>query len=193
MKLDELPATLHATVESAGYRVVRWAAARGVLHARVTKGRVTGALGAFLQRWMPVSPPVISEDAFRLVFDVAAGHAWFSGGDFEFVASPPERALLHLPALRSFWRNELRQEHFEALKAGVPPAWLLDEGKVPPGAVIHGLGIIRFDRLDLTNPEEWDVREGILSRRQPAKARISACYGRDDRGRVVLRSIEAAP
>jgi hypothetical protein len=192
MNPDHLPASLRAAIESAGYRVVRWAAAREVLSARVTKGRVAGDLGAFLQRWMPISPPVVSRDAFRLVFNVAAEHAWLCGGDFELVSAPPECGLLHLPALRSFWRNELRQEHFEALKRVVPPAWFMDHGKVPPGAVIHGLGITGFERLDRMNHDEWEAGEGVLSRKQPSGERIVAQYGRDNRGKVVLRSLEAA-
>lgn len=193
MNPDDLPTPLRAAIDSAGYRAVRWAAAREVLHARVTKGRVVGDTGAFLQRWMPAVPPVVIRDAFVLVFDISKGETWLRGGDLEFVSAAPERALLHLPALRSFWRNELRQEHFEALKTIVPTAWFIDETPVPPGAVIHGLGISGFERLDARNHDEFETREDVLSRKKPAGTRITVRYGRDDRGRVVLRSIEAAP
>lgn len=187
-----LPASLRAAVESAGYRVARWAAAREVLRTRVTKGRVAGDLGEFLTRWMPAGTPGLTADAFGLVFDLTSEEICLRGGDPAFVAAPQERALLHLPALSSFWRNELRHEHFEALKGIVPPAWFMDDRKVPPGAVIHGLGITGFERLDVVDSDEWEAREGVLSRKQPRRTRISARYGRDDRGRVVLRSIEAA-
>jgi len=187
-----LPAPLHAAVESAGYRVVRWAAARQVLHARVTKGRMPDPLGAFLLRWMPAVPPAVSGDAFRLVFSLAPGRVWFSGGEGEFVASLAERALLHLPALRPFWRKELRQAHFEALKRAVPPAWFMDEASVPPGAVIHGLDVVSYGRLETTG-DAWETSQGVLSRKQPILSKISARYARDDRGRLVLRSLEAAP
>jgi hypothetical protein len=68
----------------------------------------------------------------------------------------------------------------------------MDHGKVPPGAVIHGLGITGFERLDRMNHDEWEAGEGVLSRKQPSGERIVAQYGRDDRGKVVLRSLEAA-
>jgi hypothetical protein len=186
-----LPASLHAAVESAGYRVARWVAARHVLRARATRGRLPELLGVFLLRWMPAVPPPDIGDAFRLVFSLAPGRVWFFGGDGGLVASPPERALLHLPALKSFWRKELRHAHFEALKRAVPPAWFMDEASVPPGAVIHGLDVVNYERLE-TSADAWDTSQGVLCRRQPTSSRISARYGRDERGRVVLRSIEAA-
>jgi len=190
---DLLPALSHAAFESAGYRVARWAAARDVLRTRVMKGRLAGDLGPFLTRWMPAGPPVVIGGTFGLVFDLGPGGMRLWGGDPALVSVPQERALLHLPALRSFWRNELRQAHFEALKDIVPPAWCMDDGKVPPGAVIHGLGITSLERLDRVNSDGWEAREGVLSRKMPAGTRIRATYGRDDRGRVVLRSLEAAP
>lgn len=190
---DLLPALSHAAVESAGYRVARWAAAREVLHARVTKGRVAGDLGRFLTRWMPAGPLDVVAGTFGLDFDLTPEGMGLRGGEPAFVAVPQEHALLHLPALRSFWRNEMRQAHFEKLTRIVPQAWFMDDGEVPPGAVIHGLGITSFERPDRVDSDAWAAREGVLSRKMPAGTRIRATYGRDDRGRVVLRSLEAAP
>ena len=50
--MDQLPRPQREAVESAGYRLTRWIAAREVLQARVTKGRMAGALGDFLTHWL---------------------------------------------------------------------------------------------------------------------------------------------
>ncbi|MFN0075883.1 MAG: hypothetical protein ACKVY0_05360 [Prosthecobacter sp.] len=191
--LEALPRPLRAAVESAGYRVVRWAAAREVLQTRVTKGRITGAVGEFLARWLPVVPVTAIADEWMLTFAVMPKQIRLAGGSESLAASPLEHALLHLPALRSFWRNELRQQHFVALKALVPPVWLMDSAPVPPGAVIHGLGITAWDQLERVNGHEWDMRDQVLTARAPSGLIINAGYGRNDQGQIVLRSVEAMP
>jgi hypothetical protein len=187
---DLLPRPLHATVESAGYRVARWAAAREVLQTRVAKGRIGGALGEFLTRWLSAAPAIVLKDDLELTFVATAGQIRLIGDNVAFVASPLEQALLHLPALRSFWRSELRQGHFEALKAIVPSAWMRDEAPVPPGAVIHGLNIISWERLERANLCESEWRDHILT--LPGTGpKINARYGRNDRTQIVLTSVEA--
>lgn len=191
--LETLPRPLCEAVESAGYRVVRWAAAREVLQARVTKGRITGVLGGFLSRWLPAAQTTATAAERKLTFVVMPEQIWLTGGGESLVASPLEHALLHLPALRSFWCNELRQQHFAALKAIVPPAWLMDAAVIPPGAVIHGLGITAWDQLERVHGHDWDRRGHILTPRAPAGLIINAGYGRNDQGKVVLSSVEAMP
>jgi Arc/MetJ family transcription regulator len=46
--MAQLPRSQREAVESAGYRVVRWAAAREVLQKRIEKSRIAGPLGEFL-------------------------------------------------------------------------------------------------------------------------------------------------
>lgn len=191
MTLPDLPDILtrpqQAAVASAGYRVARWAAAREVLQTRVAKGRVSGELGAFLTKWMSPAPAVILEGDFELSFTATPGQIGLTGGSLAFVASSLEQALLHLPALRSFWRNELRQAHFDALKAIVPPAWLRDETSVPPGAVIHGLGITTWERLERAS-SGWEWHNQVLTLHGIPGAKINARYGRNDKHQVILRS-----
>ena len=50
-------------------------------------------------------------------------------------------ALLHHPALESFWSKELGQDTFELLRQLMPKTWILDPRPVPPHAVIPGLTV----------------------------------------------------
>mgnify|MGYP001292017737 CR=1 FL=1 len=193
--IESLSPRRRAAVESAGYRVTRWAAARHVLGQRLLKQRPAGVPGVFLEKWGVGLLPVVAESQMRLTFGLTEQAIWLQGGSDDLPGAPLERALLHLPALRSFWRQELRQHHFDELRAVVPQAWLMDEAAVPPGAVIHGLGI--------TSWEEWQtlgerrrvltVKDRVLTEQPEAESLLSAVYERDDRLKVVLRTIEASP
>lgn len=192
------------SLESAGYRIVRWMAAREVLQARVTKGRIAGTLGEFLTHWLSLASPDEAVDELWLSFD---HELKLNGGNAGLATSPLERALLHLPALRSFWSQELRRQHFAALRALVPQAWLLDPAGVPPGAVIQGLGAPSWAHTsDLDGeihnlrgrlPENRDAalasRDSIWIARPSGGVKLNARYGRDVKAQVVLRSLEAAP
>jgi hypothetical protein len=50
-------------------------------------------------------------------------------------------ALLHHPALRSFWRKALPAETLAVLLGMIPPTWIVDPAPLPPHAVIPGLEI----------------------------------------------------
>lgn len=207
--LDELPPAARKLIESAGYRVARWQAAREVLRNRVEKGRVTGELGEFLTHWLAVGMMPPPADEIRLTFSVTPDHLWLLGGGTALAEPPLERALLHLPALRRFWGLELRLRHFTALRAMIPAAWMLDAAVVPPGAVIHGLGITTWEQLGEARDRElavWCGRESVeldlpralVARNQflcavptPGR-RITADYRCDEKGRIVLRSIAAS-
>lgn len=210
--LAQLPRPQREAVESAGYRLMRWMAAREVLQARVTKGRIAGSLGAFLTHWLPLAPAQEAGADLCLSFDHALEpmKLKLAGGSATLAASPLEHALLHLPALRPFWSQELRQQHFEALRALVPQAWLLDAAAVPPGAVIQGLDTVSWEQTHRRGGQELKVqdakgvvredlsvaltaRDSILTLRMPAGTKLNASYGRNDKGQVVLRSLEAAP
>lgn len=192
--MDSWPRLLRAAVESAGYRVARWLAARGVLQARFAKGRIPQELTRFLDRWLAASP-LHDRSADRLLLHVQvpdAGALRIVGGDDGLSGVPLERALLHLPALRAFWRQELRQEHFQALLASVPQAWMQDDAPLPHGAVIHGLGITSWQQPLPAASTPWITEEGITYRAEAPAPRYTASYERDDKGRVQLRSIEAS-
>ncbi|MCB1277394.1 hypothetical protein [Prosthecobacter sp.] len=196
-------------IESAGYRVWRWAIAREVLKARVSKGRILNELGEFLKTWLPPVVPSVEVDELSLEFSVAPGQLHLIGGDEPIVGSPVERALLHLPALRSFWSRELRLQHFNALQAMVPKAWMLDDATIPPGAVIHGLGLSSWEQSLLVYGSDWEIqdqqgrvqddkllalasRNSVLIADSPPGTKLNAKYARNVRHRVVLRSLEAS-
>jgi hypothetical protein len=50
-------------------------------------------------------------------------------------------ALLHHPALGSFWRGVLPPETLAVLLGMIPPTWIVDPAPLPPHAVIPGLEI----------------------------------------------------
>ncbi|OYW75401.1 MAG: hypothetical protein B7Z37_13340 [Verrucomicrobia bacterium 12-59-8] len=199
-------------VESAGYRVMRWLAAREVLQSRVTKSRIAGALGGFLTHWLALAPAPQAGEDLSLSFVHAPDQMLLqlAGGGATLALAPLEQALLHLPALRPFWSQELRQQHFEALRDLVPQAWLMDPIEVPPGAVIQGLGTVSWQQTQRREGQKWEIhdpkgsaprdwplalasRDCILTARTPAGIKLNALYGRNDKGQVVLRSLEAAP
>ena len=204
--MDQLPRSQREAVESAGYRLVRWMAAREVLQARVTKGRIPGALGDFLTHWLALAPAPEAGEELWLTFDHAQDQLKLAGGSAKLAATALEHALLHLPALRSFWSQELRQQHFVALRALVPKAWLLDSAQVPPGAVIQGLGTVSWEQTQRQDLEiqdtkglilkDWPLalaaRDSVVTLRKPAAAKFNALYVRNVNDQVVLRTIEEA-
>jgi hypothetical protein len=54
---------------------------------------------------------------------------------------------LHLPALRSFWRKELRAARFALLQRVLPRVWPVETAALPPGATIGGLGLASWHDL----------------------------------------------
>ncbi|MFZ2280279.1 MAG: hypothetical protein WAW39_20950 [Prosthecobacter sp.] len=207
--LEPLPRSQREAVDSAGYRIMRWMAAREVLQTRVTKGRVAGPLGDFLAHWLSLAPAPRGGSDLWLSFNYAQdqGGLKLSGGSATLAHSPLEQGLLHLPALRSFWSQELRQQHFVALRSLVPQAWLMDPAQVPPGAVIQGLNTVSWERTLQLWGRQWEIKDpqgqiltnrslaqdSILTSRPVSGVVLKAWYGRNDDEQVVLSSIEAAP
>lgn len=177
---DLSPALLDAAA-SAGYRLARWQAAREVLEHRVVKQRLPEALQAFLEKWMP---RLETSDEVR--FKGREDEMWLAEGGL--ASSAAERALLHLPALRPFWAQELRQAHFEALKKIVPLAWFADEAVIPPGAVIAGLGT-----ADWARARDVVRHENLFLRQDEAAWSARAVYHRDAKGRIVMREWQGMP
>jgi len=207
--LETLPRSQREAVDSAGYRIMRWMAAREVLQARVVKGRIAGPVGDFLAHWLSLAPAKGADSDLWLSFNYAQDQAELKldGGSATLAHSPLEQALLHLPALRSFWSQELRQQHFLALRSLVPQAWLMDSAQVPPGAVIQGLNAVSWEQAPQLRGQEWEIQDSnglvlanrslvqnsILTSRPASGVVLKAWYGRNATGQVVLRSLEAAP
>lgn len=200
----DLPPAWAGEIASLGYQLTRWSAARAVLAVRHAKGRLNRALHEMLEACGSFPPDVALE-----VEIATADERWvvLDGG---LSTSAAERALLHLPALRSFWTQELRQAHFDALRAHVPRAWFWNDTPVPSGAVIAGLGIAAWHDL----PRKHDLRSfgvvnaaGVVRAATEAdlaaaggevlvelprvSARWRAHFARDAQSRVVLSRIEA--
>ncbi len=209
--MKQLPRAQREAVNSAGYRTMRWMAAREVLQARVSKARIVGPVGDFLAHWLSLAPPNEVDSELWLSFDYAQEQEKLRlvGGSVALAQSKLERALLHLPSLRSFWRQELRQQHFEALRILVPQAWFLDSDQVPPGAVIQGLGTVSWEQTQRALGQDWEIqdakgqvhqdwpaalaaRDCILTLRKPAAVKLKARYVRNDKAQMVLRTIEEA-
>lgn len=182
--LADLPSASHDAVSSTGYRLARWQSAREVLAHRVAKKRLPEALQAFLEKWMPKLET--AAEALEVCFKGRDDAFWLvEGGLASFAA---ERALLHLPALRSFWMQELRAAHFEALKQIVPQAWFADDSVIPPGAVIAGLGT-----ADWSQARGLVRQENLFIRLKEASWAAKAVFHRDAKGQIVLRDWQAMP
>lgn len=199
-------------VASAGYRILRWSAARKILQARVSKARIAEPLGSFLAHWMALAPTSEVGAELWLSFDYVQEQddITLTAGSAPLASSPLEQALLHLPALRSFWSQELRRQHFEALQSLVPKAWFLDGAEIPPGAVIQGLDAVSWQHPQLRGGQEWKLqgpgglirqdlqaalaaRDRVLSLKASAGIKLNVLYGRNDKQQVVVRSLEASP
>lgn len=180
----DLPNALHDAVASAGYRLARWRAAREVLEHRVTKKKLPGMLQAFLETWMPALEA--TAESLEVRFEGREEEFWLIEGGLAGLAA--ERALLHLPALRTFWEQELRRAHFEALRSMLPQAWFADEAVIPPGAVIAGIGTADWAKVPgLMGGEKMFLRV------PEAAWSAKAVYHRDSSGRIVLRDWQALP
>ena len=51
--LTDLPTASQEAIESAGYRLARWQAARQVLEHRLAKKRLPEQLQSWLEKWLP--------------------------------------------------------------------------------------------------------------------------------------------
>jgi hypothetical protein len=182
--LTDLPTASQEAIESAGYRLARWQAARLVLEHRLAKKRLPEQLQSWLEKWLPKLE--MPADSLEVRFEGHEGEMWLAEGGLASFAS--ERALLHLPALRSFWTQELRQAHFEALRQIVPQAWFADEAWIPPGAVIAGLAT-----ADWAKASGLLRNENLFLRLKEASWAARALFHRDAKNQIVLRDWQALP
>lgn len=186
--LDTLSRPHRSAVESAGYRTSRWSQARLVLDRRIEKQRLPDGLREFLNRWSCEAPPVPAAEDLRLTFGLNSDRLFLRDGS-ALAERPLERALLHLPALKSFWRQEMRGEHCSALLDLVAKAWIHDQAAIPPGAIIHGLNTADWPAPGSAGLHESD---SLLTEVLAADLTFDAIYQLNEKGRIVLRSIEAA-
>jgi len=186
---DSLPRQQRSALESAGYQVDRWSKARTALGQRIAKQRWAGELGVFLSKWAGDMPPTAPVDGLHLTFGITQNRLFLQSGA-ALAGLALERALLHLPALRSFWCQELRRDHFDALRSLVAKAWITDAAAVPHGAVIHSLNTASWPAPDVSG---LHVEGDYLTESLRPETELAAIYHLNEKGRIVLRSFEALP
>jgi hypothetical protein len=174
---------------SLGYEASRWLDAMTLLQTRWRKQAWAAPLQAFLDRWLPRDPA----GSLPEVFELALKGDWIAAAPLPALGDPRWQALLHLPALRTFWIASLRAGHAQHLQQCVAPAWCLDPAPLPPGSVIAGLGIGSWDELPALRARGEGLTEVLvggnrLLRREPSSGAecLSARYRRRGDGKIVL-------
>lgn len=66
-------------------------------------------------------------------------------------------ALFWLRPLSDFWRRELGEKHFLALRKAIPRTWLVDPQPLPPTGVYPGLEIQNWDELKKFSQKEREL------------------------------------
>jgi hypothetical protein len=148
--LDDLPRPLARRRQTLGHAFARLGSAAGLLIRRAAKGTaVPGVDADWLNRWGGAGFEPWGTDV-RAVIE------WreHDGLVVEPVAGQPLPASwvaallwLHLPALRSFWRKELRAARGALLQRVLPRVWPVEMAALPPGATIGGLGLASWQDL----------------------------------------------
>jgi len=71
-------------------------------------------------------------------------------------------ALLHHPQLAEFWKENLPEDHHEALFRIVPQTWIMEKTELPPTAVLHAPGFAGRPIREWTELAEASQRERNL-------------------------------
>ncbi len=89
-----------------------------------------------------------------LIADATAGRVAITPPPKAFLEEKMWFALFWMRPLREFWRRELGERHWLALRHCIPQTWILDPAPLPHHAVIPGLEIQRWEELgDLSQKE----------------------------------------
>ena len=220
-----IPPLLQRRVHTLGHGLFRLGEAWRLLGTRLDRGLLDEAATTWIRRWcgdalskaLPL--PVDSALVVEIVWE---GSRWqvaaVAEGEGTCGLADPWAAalmLLHVPALREFWRRALRAQRFVRLAGVLPKVWALDTQELRPGAVIAGAGVSswrdlprvmaagrRFELLPADGGEAQAVETatwpGILahlgdhrpwlrekSSLQP-EGRLVARWKRNETGRIVL-------
>jgi hypothetical protein len=119
-----------------------------VLKRRVARGNVGDeTLRTWLQPWLNCETSIDSVASATLLWDEESWSVLSPCGAEITAPWAVTLMLLHLPALRAFWKTSMRASRLRRLQKVLPKAWPLDPASVPAGAVIAGLGITSWAQL----------------------------------------------
>lgn len=152
-EFDTLPRTVARRVRTLGHALGRLQAGMDLLQTRLERKMLDGVSTAWIREWTHLA----LADQPRIQSPLTATIAWSTENRVWRVIELPKPwhgalMLLHLPALKSFWRKELRAARFALLQRVLPRVWAKDETMLPPGAVIAGLGLTSW--ADLSRLQE---------------------------------------
>jgi len=219
-----LPVSLRRRTQTLGHGLLKLNEAWRLLGIRLERGLLDEETTAWVKRWggsfsAPLPLPV---DSGLQALIVWAGRTWqvdsLVGEDAGAVA--PWFAvlmLLHLPALRGFWRRALRTQRFTWMTRALPQVWAVDHQTVRPGSVIAGLNIThwgelprliasgrRFETIPVSGgqaqPVDAESWPGILANKErpvflhelsmaEPEGSLRAAWKRNETGRIVLDSL----
>ncbi len=206
-------------IDTLGHGLTRLLEAVEVLKRRVARETIGDEhLRAWLKPWLAVAscePPVTANEPAQLTWDDESWRMLSPSGPELSVSWATVLMLLHLPSLRTFWRQSMRASRLRRLQTVLPKAWALDPTIVPPGAVIAGLGITNWDQLpskvtqgrtfqavavndgtrlniDDASRSDWQNLPGLtliidISPVAEEANRLEAQWTRADNGRIVLK------
>jgi hypothetical protein len=189
MDTTALPSPLLRRLKTLGHGLTRLRVASEVLRRRTAKG--TGINGVD-QAWLSAWGGEVLAGSLRMPVDTGLSSTiewlekeWLVTRPVDTETLPLSWLVallwLHLPALRHFWRKELRAQRFALFQRVLPQVWPLDTAPLPPGATISGLKLAswsdlprllesgrRFEAISLSTDERQSVTApnwpGILAR-----------------------------
>ncbi len=210
-----------------GHGLLKLSEAWRLLGVRLERGLLDEETTAWVKRWgggFDLALPLPVDSGLQSLI-VWAGRAWQvdtlvidKAGSDAGASWVAVLMLLHLPALRGFWRRELRTQRFAWMTKVLPQVWAVDTQSIRPGSVIRGLNIAdwaelprlmadgrRFEtvlleggRAQPVDPQSWPgIMAGgdrllflrELSMPEP-EGSLRAAWKRNEAGRVVLDRLD---
>lgn len=147
-RIADIPKPLLKHLKPLGHEFTLWQTAAQRWLTKLEKERFEPGLMPFLQHWRPQTAPKDGEGSFfSIVLRETAQGLKIIASSLAWVNDPAWSALLHLPALQSFWTAEVRGSHLDHLRQIISRAWFMDPSPLPPGSVIAGLDIPAWPNL----------------------------------------------
>ncbi|MBL9143033.1 MAG: hypothetical protein JNM99_05055 [Verrucomicrobiaceae bacterium] len=179
LELSSLPSPVGRRLRTFGHALNRLEVAATVLKRRFGKGQtILGLTPEWVSNWSgnhlngevptrgasPFTASIEQQDYLWLITDLGEDSGISTSWAVVLL-------LLHLPALREFWRKELRAHRAALLQRVLPRAWPLDPASLPPGAVISGLNLSSWSQLPdlLAKDRSFEVMS-LAGDRQPVTA-----------------------